>query len=83
MKTDMEEKANKPVDIYRDTWVRFLGRYSFYSSCCLTCKMDHKMEWNITPELFWPWSYTLASSRLDNRKNVTENSGETVGKRWD
>lgn len=40
----MDEKANKPVDIYRDTWVRFLGRYSFYSSCCLTCRIDHKIE---------------------------------------
>lgn len=42
----MDEKENKPVDIYRDTWVRFLGRYQFYSSSCLTC--ERNMKWNET-----------------------------------
>lgn len=35
---------------------------------------EHKIEGNITPELLWPWSCTLASSRLDSRKNITEDT---------
>lgn len=40
---------------------------------------DHRIERNLTPELVWPWSSTLASSRLDSRKNITENGGNKCG----
>lgn len=41
---------------------------------------EHEIEWNITPELLWPRSRALASSRLDSRNKHHWRHGKTVNK---